>query len=166
MHDKISFLKDELLRTTEWLKFAEQKFTLIATYYALWITFMFANTKSLLGIFNVKNNFLWKVQVFLFVGFILSLLIGIYFLFKVIFPKLENLSTNKSLFYYGHIAEMKIIDFMKEMKKATEITKIEGYIEQIHTNAVITNAKMLNIQNSARCLFINLGFLILLAFIL
>jgi len=35
MKNNIDFLQNELIRASDWLKFAEQKFTLLSVYYGL-----------------------------------------------------------------------------------------------------------------------------------
>lgn len=162
MKNNLEFLQNELIRTSEWLKFAEQKFTLLSLYYALWITYITQNVKDINKIF-IENNL---SKFIIFIVFIITLILGIYFLFKVIFPNLKNVSTSKSFFFYSHISNMKILDYIKEFKDLSNEELEKQILEQIHTNSEITNQKMLNIISSFRFLFINLIFLIALIFII
>ncbi|MDD3302997.1 MAG: DUF5706 domain-containing protein [Candidatus Gracilibacteria bacterium] len=162
MKNNLEFLQNELIRTSEWLKFAEQKFTLLSLYYALGITYITQNVKDINKIF-IENNL---SKFIIFIVFIITLILGIYFLFKVIFPNLKNVSTSKSFFFYSHISNMKILDYIKEFKDLSNEELEKQILEQIHTNSEITNQKMLNIISSFRFLFINLIFLIALIFII
>lgn len=162
MTSNIDFLQNELIRTSEWLKFAEQKFTLLSAYYWLWIAYVSQNTKDIKNIF-IENNY---IKTFIFFLFVLTLILWIYFLFKAIFPKLKNISTNKSFFFFMNIADMKILDFISDYKQLNNEEKEKQILEQIHTNSIITKEKMINITSSFRALFLNLAFLIILIFII
>lgn len=162
MKNNIDFLQNELIRTSEWLKFAEQKFTLLSAYYWLWITYISQNIKDIKDLF-IEQIF---IKIFVFMVFILTLIIWILFLFKVIFPNLKNISTNKSFFFFWHISRMKISDYIIWYKNLNINKKEEQLLEQIHTNSVITNEKMNNIVYSFKILLINLLFFIILIFII
>ena len=162
MKNNIDFLQNELVRTSEWLKFAEQKFTLLSIYYWLWITYIIHNQNKILKLFIEYSIF----KIFIFLIFIFTLLSWIYFLFKVIFPNLNNISTNKSFFFFKHISNMKILDFIKNFKNLTNKEKENQILEQIHTNSIIANEKMNNITNSSKILFINLIFFIIIVFLI
>jgi len=89
-------------------------------------------------------------------------IVGIFFLISSVFPRLKNINTDKSLFYFGNIANLKLIDYFNEMEKLTEEEAKKQLLEQIHTNSIIAEQKMNNVKNSTKCLFI----LVILVFIL
>lgn len=162
MKNNIEFLQNELIRISDWLKFTEQKFTFLSAYYGLWIAYISQNTKDIKKIF-IESNY---VNIFIFFLFIMTLILWIYFLFKVIFPNLKNISTNKSFFFFWHISSMKILDFIDEFKNLDTNEKEKQLLEQIHTNSVITYEKMNNIVYSFKVLFLNLILFLTLIFLL
>jgi hypothetical protein len=103
---------------------------------------------------------------FIFIGFLASLLVGIYLLFKVIFPNISNESTNNSFFFFSHVASMKLENFIENFQALNEKQKTEQILEQIHTNSKITHQKMKNIKYSSKLLFLNLLFFFILIFII
>ncbi len=155
MKNNIDFLQNELIRASDWLKFAEQKINLLSVYYGLWITYITQNIKDIKKIFVEESC----SKIFIFIFFILTLIIWIYFLFKVIFPNLKNISTDKSFFFFSHISSIKILDYLKEFKNLTNEEKDNQILEQIYTNSIIVNENMKNIIFSFKILFINLIFL-------
>ena len=162
MSNNLEFIQNELVRTIEWLKFAEQKFTLLSAYYWLWIAYIIQNKGGILKIFAENNCF----KIFIFLFFMFTLFLWIYFLFKVILPNLENLSTNKSFFFFRHVSEMKVLDFIADFKNLNNEEKEKQILEQIHTNSKITNLKMNNIIISSKILFLNLFSFIILIFLI
>ena len=73
--------------------------------------------------------------------------------FRVVFPNITNLNTNKSFFFFGNISQMKVIDFINEYKELTDEQKEVQILEQIYSNSVITNEKFVNIKKASKFLF-------------
>jgi len=65
------------------------------------------------------------------------------------------------MFYFGHVASIKFIDYFKSFTKLSEPEIKEQIVEQIHANSLIANQKMRSIQKSIRSLFILVFFLII-----
>lgn len=159
---KITHYKEELNRTIEWLKFAEQKLAFLWVYYWLWTTFILANNSKILNVFVEPCS----LKIIPLLWFFTSMFLGIWFLFYVVFPSLKNHSTNNSFFFFWHTAKMKVLDYVNQMKALTDNEIENQLLEQIHTNSVIANEKMTNIKRSSYCLFVNLIFLLISIFLI
>lgn len=145
----IEFLQVELIRVSDWIKFADQKVAILSWFFTLIIGFILSN-KNFNDIFCVWYKLLIAILLFI------SIIIWFFFILKVIFPKLKNKNTSESCFYYWNIASKKSIDFIKIMKKLTDKDILEQLIEQIHTNSTIADIKMKNFKIATIFLFISL----------
>jgi len=157
----LQFLQSELDRVSDWIKFTDKKTAFLATYYSLIFGFVISQKDLILS--NIENYEKWifAFYVVILMGVILSFLIGIFFLFKSIFPRLKNSFTDKSLFYFGHVAIMKFVDYSKEIEKLTVDEAKKQIIEQIYTNSMIADQKMKNVHNSIKS-FIAFSFFVIL----
>ncbi len=164
MSDKIQILQNELSKVNEWIKFAEQKFTLLSTYYALLITFLIWNRSDFvfLNLNNCDYITLWILLIF-----ILSIIVWITFLLISVYP---NINTNnlscKNFFYFWSISSMEIWDFIKWYKKLSNTEKEKQILEQIYINSTIANYKMKNIKKSSLILWISIILFVILIFTL
>ncbi|MCH7840675.1 MAG: hypothetical protein IID38_10640 [Planctomycetes bacterium] len=93
------------------------------------------------------------------------LIVGMYFLFATVKPRTDNKNTDKSFFFYGTVAKMKIEDYLKGIEKITEEETRRQIAEQIHTNSVIADTKMTNVRKSTYVL-VAVGVLVLILFFL
>ncbi len=161
----LQFLQSELNRVSEWIKFADKKTAFLATYYSVIFGLVISQKDPILN--NIANYQKWifAFYFFILIGAIVSFLVGIFFLLKSVFPRLKNSFTDKSLFYFGHVANMKFIDYSKEIEKLTEDEVKKQVIEQIYTNSTIAAQKMKNVQNSIKS-FIAFSFFVLLLILL
>lgn len=157
-----AFLQAELSRISEWIKFSDQKSAFLFVYYsAVFGSIVFIKYDIYSNLLNYKNWQLYlyitliSLTAFLFLG-------GIFFLLSCIFPRLKNNLTNKSLFYFGNIADMKFVDYIKQIEELSEDETKKQLVEQIYTNSMIANTKMKNIRIST----IFLMFLILSSILL
>jgi hypothetical protein len=149
----LEFLHLELNRTTEWIKFSDQKSGFLSVYYSVILGLLISHKASIpLYIFS-HNGLVLACYILVLSANIILLLSGIFWLFVSIFPRLTNLTTDKSVFYFGHVADLKFIDYLKDLKKLSVPDIKEQIIEQIHANSVIANRKMKNIQKTTKCLF-------------
>ncbi|PIZ95989.1 MAG: hypothetical protein COX80_02670 [Candidatus Magasanikbacteria bacterium CG_4_10_14_0_2_um_filter_33_14] len=146
----LQFLQSELNRVCEWIKFSDKKTGFLSAYYSTIFGLLISQKESILN--NILNYQKWMfaLYLFIFIAVIISFIIGMYFLFKSIFPRLKNSFTDKSLFYFGHIAKTKFIDFSKKMQELNEDEAEKQVIEQIYTNSIIANQKMKNVQISIK----------------
>lgn len=150
----LDFLHSELNRTCEWIKFSDQKSGFVSVYYAAFLGFFISYKDSILPYIESHHGLvLFGYEITLATNIILFFL-GLFWLFNSISPRLKNLTTDKSIFYFGHIAHIKFIDYLKDLKKVSETEAKEQIAEQIHVNSLIASQKMKSIQKSIRILFI------------
>lgn len=161
----LQFLQSELNRVSEWIKFADKKTAFLTAYYSVIFGLMISQKDPILNNLTNYEKWMFGFYVVILIGVIFSFLIGIFFLFKSIFPRIKNSFTDKSLFYFGHIASMKFVDYSKEIEKLTEDEAKKQVIEQIYTNSIIADQKMKNVQNSIKS-FIVFSFFVLLLILL
>lgn len=153
MRNKIDFFHNELNRTMERLKFIENKIIFLSGYYAIIIWYCISNKETILWILENDVNCIKKIILALFM---ITLLMGMFFLFRIMFPSWVNKNTDKSLLYFSQIAKRKAIDFIKEFQDIKEHELQWQILEQIHINSKITDNKMLNVKISTIFLMINL----------
>ncbi|MCK5460070.1 hypothetical protein KAI52_03070 [Candidatus Parcubacteria bacterium] len=158
----LQFLQSELNRVSEWIKFADKKTAFLTAYYSVIFGLVISQKDSILNNFINYQKWMLGFYIFILVGAIVFFVIGIFFLFKSIFPRLKNSFTDKSLFYFGHVTNMKFVDYSEEIKKLTEDGAKKQIIEQIYTNSIIADQKMKNVQKSIKNLIISVCFVILL----
>jgi len=156
----LQFLQSELNRISEWIKFSDKKTAFLSAYYSLIFGLMISQKTKILQHFTVYQKWITCFYIFILLGLIISFLFGIFFLFRSIFPRLKNSFVNKSLFYFGHVADMKFIDYFEKIKKLTDNEVKEQIIEQIYVNSIIANQKMENIQKSIKSLIVLIFFAI------
>lgn len=162
-HD-LKFLQSELSRVSDWIKFADAKAGFIAVFYSAIFGFLWTQKEDILAhIFNGTGIYVVFYPVVV-VAILLLIPAGIYFLYATICPQLKNGNTDRSLFYFGNVAKMKIEDYLKDVEKMTEDEACRQIAEQIYTNSVIANAKMGSVRKSTQVL-VAVGIL-LLVFIL
>ncbi len=161
----LQFLQSELNRVSEWIQFSDKKTVFLSVYYSAIFGLIISQKESILQNFAIYQKGLLCLYIFVFLGVIIFFLFGIFFLFKSIFPRLKNSFTDKSLFYFGHVANMKFIDYFEEIKKLTGDEAKKQIIEQIYTNSVIANQKMKNVQKSTKS-FVVLAFFVVLLILL
>jgi len=106
----LQFLQSELNRVSEWIKFADKKTAFLTTYYSVLFGLVISQKDSILNNLINYQKWIFGFYIVILIGITVSFLIGIFFLFKSIFPRLKNSFTDKSLFYFGHIASMKFVD--------------------------------------------------------
>jgi hypothetical protein len=158
----LNFLQSELNRVSEWIQFSDKKTAFLSAFYSAIFGLVFSQKESILQHFIIYQKWITCFYAFILVGFIIAFVVGIVFLFKSVFPRLKNLFTDKSLFYFGHVANMKFIDYSEEIKKLTEDEAKKQIIEQIYTNSIIANQKMKNVQKSIESFVALIIFTILL----
>jgi hypothetical protein len=146
----ITFLQSELNRVSEWIKFSDKKTAFLAAYYSVIFGIVISQKEQILQ--NIVNYQKWMFifYFFILIGVIIFFLVGIFFLFKSVFPRLKNSFTDKSLFYFGYVASMKFVDYLREIEKMTKDEVKKQVIEQVYTNSIIADQKMKNVQKSIR----------------
>jgi len=157
----LNFLQSELNRIIEWIQFSDKKTAFLSAFYSAVFGLVFSQKESILQHFIIYQKWITCFYSFVFLGFFVSFIAGIFFLLKSVFPRLKNSFTDKSLFYFGHVANMKFIDYSEEIKKLTEDEAKKQIVEQIYTNSIIADQKMKNVQKSIKS-FIALVFFAML----
>lgn len=147
---KLQFLQSELNRVSEWIQFSDKKTAFLSAFYSVIFGLVFSQKELIVQHFIIYPKWITHFYLFILLGFIVSFIVGIFFLFKSIFPRLKNSFTDKSLFYFGHVANMKFVDYSEEIKKLTEDEAKKQIIEQIYTNSIIADQKMKNVQKSIK----------------
>lgn len=158
----LQFLQEEIKRVCEWIKFADQKAAFVAVYYSALIGFLV--TKKDIIINNLRQLDLGRLFVLNSIICLLSIFIilGIFYLFSSVFPRLKNHFNEESLFYFGTISRMRFSSFIERIGNLTEDEAKIQITEQIYTTSVIADQKMNNIQNSIRCLFASTFFILMI----
>ncbi len=150
----LEFLHSELNRTTEWIKCSDQKSGFVSVYYSAILGFLISYKASILLYISSNHGIVLFCYILVLSANVILFLSGIFWLFRSIFPRLTNLTTDKSVFYFRHVASLKFIDYLKDLKKLSVPDIKEQIAEQIHTNSTIANRKMKNIQKSIKFLFV------------
>lgn len=161
----LQFLQSELNRISEWIQFSDKKTAFLSAFYSAVFGLVFSQKESILQHFIIYQKGITCFYYFVLFGFIASFLVGVFFLFKSVFPRLKNSFTDKSLFYFGHVANIKFIDYSEEIKKLTEDEAKKQIVEQIYTNSIIADQKMKNVQKSIKSFIVLAFFTILLILI-
>lgn len=161
----LQFLQSELKRVSEWIKFCDQKSAFLSVFYSAIFGLLISHKEEIVQIFKTCGTWLSYIYFLILVGILISSAIGLFLLFKSIFPRLKNSFTDKSLFYFGHIANMKFIDFSDAIKGLSDDDAKKQITEQIYTNSVIADQKMKNVQNSTKSLFVLIVLMALLIFL-
>ncbi len=150
-HD-LQFLQSELSRVSEWVQFADKKAGFIAVFYSAIFGFLWTQKEDILArVLNGAGICGW-IYTAVAVTTLILIFIGLYFLYATVCPRLKNGNTDRSLFYFGNVAKMKIEDYLKDVEKMTEDEACRQVAEQIHTNSVIANAKMNSVKKGTQVL--------------
>ncbi len=158
----LTFLQLELKRTGEWIQFSDKKTAFLSAFYSAIFGLVLSQKELILNHFKVDQKWELYFYIFIFLGFVIFFMLGVYFLLKSVFPELGNTHTNKSLFYFGNIANLKFTNYLDELKKLNEEDAKKQIIEQIYINSIIANRKMKNVQNSIEIFAIVVIFVLLL----
>ncbi len=158
----LHFLHAELNRISDWIKFSDQKTGFISAYYSIFIGFLISQKGSISQSLLTYDNWELCLYSIIFISVIISLLGGLLFLSKSVFPKLTNSYTDESLFYFKHIANKKFVDYVDDVMTLSEETAKKQILEQIYTNSTIANLKMQNVQKSISWLIVLAFFIVLL----
>jgi len=161
----LQFLQSESNRVNEWIQFSDKKTAFLSAFYSAVFGLVFSQKESILQHFITYQKWIIYFYLLILIGFVIFFIIGIFFLFKSVFPKLKNSFTDKSLFYFGHVANIKFVDYLEEIKKLTEDEAKKQIIEQIYTNSIIADQKMKNVQKSIKSFIPVVFFAILLILI-
>ena len=158
----LQFLHAELNRVSKWIRFSDKKTAFLSVYYSTIFGLIISQKDSILQQLEIYQKWLSYLYALVFLAVFVSFIVGIFFLFKSIFPRLKNSFTDKSLFYFGHVANMKFVDYLEKVKKLTDEEAKKQIIEQIYTNSMIADQKMKNIQKSTKIFIILAIFVVLL----
>ncbi len=163
-NNDLQFLQSELSRVSEWVQFADKKAGFIAVFYSAIFGFLWSQKNEVLSCALSWSDCQWLYTIVLVAIFVL-LIMGTYFLFATVSPRLKNWNTDRSLFFFGNIAKTKIEDYLKDIEALTEDEARRQIAEQIHTNSVIADVKMTNAKKSTQVLVV-IGILLLILLLL
>lgn len=149
----LDFLQAELTRTSEWVQFADKKAGFVAVFYSAIFGLLIAQRDEIFSrlFWHHHMNCSYALMLFLL---IVALIIGAYFLFATVSPRLKNGNTARSLFYFGTVANMKIEDYLKDIEEMTDDEARRQVAEQIHSTSVIADMKMSNVRKSTLILLV------------
>ncbi len=161
----LQFLQSELKRVSEWIKFSDQKSAFLSVYYSAIFGLLISRKDLIVQSFRTCEKWLSYLYFLILIGILISIVVGLFLLFKSVFPRLKNSLTNKSLLYFGHVANMEFADFAEDINGLSD-NELKGQIlEQLYTNSLIAAQKMKNVQNSTKCLFVLIFLSALLIFL-
>ena len=144
---ELSFLQNELNRVSEWIRFSDKKSAFLSAYYSgIFLGIISYKDSVICSISNFQSwgLFFYIVVISITIGLFI---LGIFFLISSVFPRLKNTNTDKSLFYFGNIAKLKLIDYFNEMEKLTE----DEAKKQITNQAeyyIISDSKLISASSS------------------
>jgi len=124
----LNFLQSELNCVSEWIQFSDKKTAFLSAFYSAIFGLVFSQKESILQHFIIYQKGTTCFYAFILLGFIIAFVVGIFFLFESVFPRLKNSFTDKSLFYFSHVANMKFIDYLEEIKNGQDFIKIASEI--------------------------------------
>ncbi len=151
-------LERQLDRVHEWIRSLDIKISILAVLEVALVTTLATSYKgSLVHIMNENLYFNFLLHV---VGGLL-LFVGIYFLVKGLFPKINNTSEKFSLTFFGDIAKIKPTNFKESILSANEQDLKLDFIQQIHVSASVASKKHVYFQKSIT--FFGAGFILLFA---
>lgn len=157
----LQFLHEELKRVSDWVKFADQKIAFLAIYYSVLAGYLSSNIDIIVKKIFFSNYDFFAIYIVIFFLDIIFFIFGIYFIMSSIFP-MKNVSSKRSLFFFGTVAKMSLRDFTSDLINKTEFQIKEHLIEQIHTNSRIADKKMVGVRLSSIFLILLIIFTVLL----
>lgn len=146
----LQFLLAELNRVSEWIRFSDRKSAFLAVYYSTIFGLVIYQKGSISQNITTYQDWPLLAYILVLIGIILSFIIGVFFLVNSVFPRTKNSYTSKSLFYFGHVANMKLIDYFEKIEKLSEDEAKKQIIEQIYSNSTIADQKMKDVQSSTK----------------
>ncbi len=161
----LDFLQSELKRVSEWIHFSDHKSAFLSIYYTTILGVLISSKATIVQNFKVCESWVSYIYFLVLIGILIASIAGIYLLFKSIFPRLKNPCTDKSLFYFGHIANMKFVDYVEALQGLSDEELKKQLTEQIYTNSIIAEQKMKNVQNSTKSLFVLIILMAILIFL-
>lgn len=164
-HHDLDFLQSELTRVSEWVQFADKKAGFAAIFYSATLGFLATQRDQIFTKILLLTEPYTTIYTVVFICLLALLVVGSYFLLTTISPRLTNKHTDKSLFFFGTIARMKIEDYRDAMAELNEEGARRQIIEQIYTNSVIADVKMCNAKRGTDVL-VGVGILLSVIFFL
>ncbi len=133
--------KEKILdRIHEWIRSADQKVSIFLAFQGVTVTFVFPNLEIFKKILSIQNyTFQIFVSIFFMIGFVLVVL-GIFKSLFAIIPRVKK-KTNKSLMYFGAIAEMGLSEYRKYINGADEHKYHDEIVDQIYFSSGIAQKK-------------------------
>ena len=144
MLTKLEYEKN-LERIHEWIRVVDQKIGIFLALQGVVITLFFPRLLSWLSDNYNRLNFLgWLFisigVIYIFCALIKSIL--------ALIPRLKNSDKEKSITYFGDIAEMTFEDFKRELVNLNEKDYENELIKQIYISAIIAKEKHLQFRES------------------
>lgn len=128
----------------EWIKYADQKATILISVYGILITIIYTNPQEVLK--SINHNLLTQI---IFGLTLLVVALSIYNAFRAMYPRIDNNNPDTVLFF-GHISKLKTWQEYKTKFENDKENLEDQILEQIHTNADICSKKFNNVKWSVR----------------
>lgn len=159
----LQFFQKELDRVIGWVKFSHRKTAVMGAYYSAITGLVFSQKESIAkNLLNFDSSrYFSTFHCMLVLCMVIFLVIGVWFLFKSIYPNLGKPHANKSLFYFKDIADMNFKDYCKRINKLNPDQAKAEVIDQIYINSIVVTHKMNAIQNSISSFF-GLAFVVII----
>jgi hypothetical protein len=179
MSNKIENGFTRLDNINSWINNCDSKSSYILTFFGVVVTIIFTSDigKEMISTLDfyssnevTKESFYNFTQLFLFLLFLLSSLVTLYFIYNTLKAKIntsiytqDDLVTSSNIFF-GTISTKEFKDFNNQVKAETEGSLINDLNSQIFINSNIANAKFKNYNLSLK--FMTITFLIFLLYVI
>lgn len=160
----VELLQTELSRTSDWIQFAEKKAGFLSAYYVGIIGILISQRDTIFSLekYGINYRCMYYVLIIIFITLLVG---GLVCLIKAIFPQLNNIHSDKSLFYFGHIAKQSKNNYIKEIIELPEEQIKSQLAEQIYTNSAIATKKMEYVKLTTKLLVASATIFIILILI-
>jgi hypothetical protein len=155
-------LESNLLRIHEWIRTADQKVSIFLTFQGVILAIIFPDVFSWVST-NIK--IFSDIDLVTFISAVVLIGYSLYKSTSVIIPRLNKDKEQKSITYFGDIANFKLTDFKKRIKQTSEEDYENEIIEQIYISSKIALRKHLQFKDVIFTFFIGIFLLIVDFFI-
>lgn len=179
MSNKIENSFTKLDNINSWINNCDSKSSYILTFFGVVVTIIFTSDigKEMIDTLEfsssnnlTKNSFKNFIHFFLFISFLISALVTLYYIYFTLKAKIDSsiyaqddLVTSSNIFF-GTVSGKNFKDFNNETKAETETNLLNDINSQIFINSNIANAKFQNYNLSLK--FMLLTFLIFLLYVI
>lgn len=149
----------------EQIRLADTKAQLTLAANALLTAAISVSSKGLIQRLST-NNLLERIDAILLIFLFAALIASVFLALLAARPILKIRQQSRSLFYFGHVAQVSEKEFLDEFRKQSSSEIQKSVLAQVHAKAIIANRKYLRVQWSINFLIFALFFWALLQIIL